>query len=87
MDSEPELKARTKIPEGHLKARQDTGYPTDSSFLEQFTVDDSDAFITTDAGGPIEDNHSLKAGPRGTLALLLMHDFQLSRSSFIALGF
>ena len=45
---------------------------TDADFLKQFVVDDSDSYITSDAGGPIEDNHSLKAGERGPT---LLEDF------------
>jgi Catalase len=68
MDASPEIKQRSEVPED-LEAR---GVQTDADFLEQFVVDDSNAFITSDAGGPIEDNHSLKAGERGPT---LLEDF------------
>lgn len=41
-------------------------------FLNQFTLNDSDAFLTSDAGGPIADQISLKAGERGPT---LLEDF------------
>jgi hypothetical protein len=40
--------------------------------LNQFEVDDSNTFLTTDAGGPIQDSESLKAGLRGPT---LLEDF------------
>lgn len=43
-----------------------------ADFLNQFTLDDSDSFITSDAGGPIQDDTSLKAGVRGPT---LLEDF------------
>lgn len=65
---QPELKGRSEA-SGSLEQR---GIETDADFLKQFELDDSDTFITTDAGGPIEDNHSLKAGERGPT---LLEDF------------
>lgn len=54
-----------------IKARADS--PTDNEeFLNQFAVDDSDAYLTSDAGGPIQDDLSLKAGERGST---LLEDF------------
>jgi catalase len=47
-------------------------FEDDADFLKQFTLDDSNAFITSDAGGPIEDSTSLKAGQRGPT---LLEDF------------
>jgi catalase len=41
-------------------------------FLDQFTLNDSDTFLTSDAGGPIADQTSLKAGERGPT---LLEDF------------
>jgi catalase len=41
-------------------------------FLNQFTLDDDNAFLTSDAGGPIADQSSLKAGERGPT---LLEDF------------
>lgn len=41
-------------------------------FLEQFEVDDTDVYMTSDVGGPIADQASLKAGERGPT---LLEDF------------
>ena len=41
-------------------------------FLSQFYLSDQDVFMTSDVGGPIEDQHSLKAGERGPT---LLEDF------------
>jgi catalase len=51
----------------HLHARQNSG-----DFLDQFTLDDTNAFLTSDVGGPIMDSRSLKAGDRGPT---LLEDF------------
>ncbi|CAD6503422.1 BgTH12-03087 [Blumeria graminis f. sp. triticale] len=51
----------------HIQARG-----TDSEFLDQFKVEDSNSYLTTDAGGPIQDDASLKAGERGPT---LLEDF------------
>ncbi|KAE8441775.1 catalase A [Mollisiaceae sp. DMI_Dod_QoI] len=69
MDGHAEIKGRCDHAEEHLEGR-DT--QTDADFLDQFVVDDSNSYITTDAGGPIEDNHSLKGGERGPT---LLEDF------------
>lgn len=45
-----------------------------SEFIGQFRVDDAGSSMTTDAGGPIEDQASLRAGPRGPT---LLEDFVL----------
>lgn len=47
-------------------------FEDDADFLKQFTLDDSNAFITSDVGGPIQDSISLKAGQRGPT---LLEDF------------
>ncbi|KAI9370210.1 catalase B [Aspergillus egyptiacus] len=41
-------------------------------FLSEYYLDDSDAYMTSDVGGPIEDQTSLKAGERGST---LLEDF------------
>jgi catalase len=41
-------------------------------FLNKFTVNDTDSYLTSDVGGPIEDQNSLKAGERGPT---LLEDF------------
>jgi catalase len=43
-----------------------------SDFLDQYKVDDSTGFMTSDVGGPIADQASLKAGIRGST---LLEDF------------
>ena len=45
---------------------------TGSDILKPFTVDDTDSFLTSDVGGPIQDDISLKAGERGPT---LLEDF------------
>lgn len=41
-------------------------------FLSDYYSDDSNVFLTSDVGGPIEDQQSLKAGERGST---LLEDF------------
>jgi catalase len=41
-------------------------------FLNQFTVNSTNAYLTSDVGGPIEDQNSLSAGERGPT---LLEDF------------
>jgi len=41
-------------------------------FLSQYYLNDNDAYMTSDVGGPIEDQNSLKAGERGST---LLEDF------------
>jgi catalase len=67
MDADSGLKKRSDLQEGEINDVQ-----TDADFLQQFTIDGNDSFITTDAGGPIQDNISLKAGERGPT---LLEDF------------
>jgi catalase len=43
-----------------------------SDFLDQYKVDDSEGYMTTDVGGPTEDQFSLRAGMRGPT---LLEDF------------
>ena len=43
-----------------------------TTFLDQFTLNDSAVYLTSDAGGPISDQTSLKAGVRGPT---LLEDF------------
>ncbi|KAH0846206.1 Catalase B [Fonsecaea pedrosoi] len=45
--------------------------PVDT-FLDQFTLNDTDTYITSDVGGPIQDQESLKGGIRGPT---LLEDF------------
>jgi catalase len=71
MDAGPGLKERSETPVGSIEQRN-TDVQTDSQFLAQFVVDDTNSFLTSDVGGPIEDNHSLKAGERGPT---LLEDF------------
>jgi hypothetical protein len=54
--------------------RRDSGNAASDTeeFLSQFYLDDQDAFMTSDVGGPIEDQNSLSAGERGPT---LLEDF------------
>lgn len=54
--------------------RRDNGDATSDTeeFLSQFYLNDQDAFMTSDVGGPIEDQNSLSAGERGPT---LLEDF------------
>lgn len=46
--------------------------PGNDGFLDQFMVDDSNAWMTTDTGTPVNDRTSLKVGNRGPS---IMEDF------------
>jgi hypothetical protein len=76
------LVASQGCPFGHTAAERDIEHGStlekratlDSSanILSQFTVNDTDVYLTSDAGGPIEDQNSLSAGERGPT---LLEDF------------
>jgi len=56
-----------------LHRRADEGAADNTEeFLSQFYLNDKDAFLTSDVGGPIEDQNSLSAGERGPT---LLEDF------------
>ncbi|KAK7041614.1 hypothetical protein VNI00_009204 [Paramarasmius palmivorus] len=55
----------------HLSRRENPG---EDGFMDQFVVDDSSSYTTTDFGTPVDDTHSLKAGQRGPT---LLEDFVL----------
>ncbi|ODA78823.1 hypothetical protein RJ55_06207 [Drechmeria coniospora] len=55
----------------NLVARSDEEV-TSRRHLAQYDVDDSEGYLTSDVGGPIEDQNSLKAGERGSV---LLEDF------------
>lgn len=55
----------------HARAEKHESEAT-SSYLAQFEVDDSKDYMTSDVGGPIEEQGSLKAGVRGPT---LLEDF------------
>lgn len=56
-----------------LNRRADDGAAGDTEeFMSQFYLKDKDAFLTSDVGGPIEDQNSLSAGERGAT---LLEDF------------
>jgi catalase len=66
-----------KEPHNHLKRQ--VSAPSSSplpgpvdTFLDQFTLNDTDVYMTSDVGGPIQDQESLKAGLRGPT---LLEDF------------
>jgi catalase len=52
-------------------ASADTG-----EFLAQFEIDDTDVYMTSDVGGPMQDQTSLKAGERGPT---LLEDFMVNK--------
>lgn len=56
-------KAAPQAQEPQLAATDNDG------FIGQFRVDDANSFMTSDAGGPIDEQASLKAGPRGPTVL------------------
>ena len=58
----------------HLERRDEHRLPGDDGFLDQFYVDDTDVYTTTDFGTPVSDRTSLKAGERGPT---LLEDFVL----------
>jgi hypothetical protein len=71
--------AASSCPFGHSSAHE--GVPTlekraapgpGPNILAQFTVNDTDVYLTSDAGGPISDQNSLTAGERGPT---LLEDF------------
>lgn len=57
--------------ENYPHVRRDGYSPTDD-FLKKFEIDDTNAFLTTDVGGPISDQNSLSVGDRGPT---LLEDF------------
>lgn len=48
------------------------GATNTDSFLNKFTINSTDTYLTSDVGGPIEDQNSLTAGERGPT---LLEDF------------
>ncbi|KAK3902007.1 catalase-3 [Staphylotrichum tortipilum] len=55
-----------------LERRDDDAAQQSPDILEQYKVDDSSGYMTSDVGGPIGDQFSLKAGIRGST---LLEDF------------
>ena len=72
MDSHIDLKQRAPEPETNIPAHDHQVRDTSANFLDQFVLDDINSLLTSDAGGPIQDNESLKAGERGPT---LLEDF------------
>jgi catalase len=74
------LVSANSCPFGHTSAHTESlekrgveGVENVAALVSPFVVNDTDAhFITTEAGGPIEDQFSLKAGERGPT---LLEDF------------
>ena len=57
----------------HLERRGDGDAAADTEeFLSAFYLKDQDVYLTSDVGGPIEDQNSLSAGERGPT---LLEDF------------
>lgn len=65
-----ELGARD-LPEDHPHVRRDGYGPTDT-FLQKYEIDDTNTYLTSDVGGPIADQNSLRVGDRGPT---LLEDF------------
>ena len=60
-------------PNPHIERRADGDAAADTEeFLSQFYLNDQDVYLTSDVGGPIEDQNSLSAGERGAT---LLEDF------------
>ena len=59
------------LPASHPPVRRADSTPTDE-FLKKYEIDDSDAYLTSDVGGPFSDQNSLSAGERGPT---LLEDF------------
>jgi catalase len=55
-----------------IERRNDGDAAATDEFLSQFYLNDQDTYLTSDVGGPIEDQNSLKAGERGPT---LLEDF------------
>jgi catalase len=76
------LVAPQGCPFGHTAAKRDVEHgatlenravpEASPDILSQFKVNDTDTYLTSDVGGPIEDQNSLKAGERGPT---LLEDF------------
>ncbi|KAF2134486.1 catalase [Dothidotthia symphoricarpi CBS 119687] len=63
------------LPAHHPQVRRDgpgSGAVSTDDFMAQFEVDDTDVYMTTNTGGPIDDLESLSAGERGPT---LLEDF------------
>lgn len=59
------------VPSYHPPLRRASATPTDE-FLAKYEIDDTNVTLTSDVGGPISDQNSLKAGERGPT---LLEDF------------
>ncbi|KAF2876338.1 catalase-like domain-containing protein [Massariosphaeria phaeospora] len=61
------------LPADHPRVRRDLpATKSTEEFLKQYELDDSDAYLTSDVGGPMSDQESLTAGERGPT---LLEDF------------
>lgn len=56
-------------PHHHGKREDSNASSETEAFLSEFYLNDNDSYLTTDVGGPIEDQNSLKAGIRGSTFL------------------
>lgn len=57
----------------HHGKRQDSNASSETeTFLSEFYLNDTDVYLTSDVGGPMQDQVSLKAGIRGST---LLEDF------------
>jgi catalase len=64
------------VPAHHPSVRRDGDAKSPSAstdeFMANYEIDDSEVYLTSNAGGPIEDQESLSAGERGPT---LLEDF------------
>lgn len=77
------------LPAHHPSVRRDDSTPVPvrtDEFMTQFELNDNDGdYMTSDVGGPFEDQNSLKAGERGPTLLedfIFRQKVRLSLSSF-----
>lgn len=70
----PYMASDATYPRDHpeIEKRATTPDTSTEEFMSQFELNDTDTYMTTDSGTPIQDQNSLKAGPRGPT---LLEDF------------
>lgn len=70
----PFMDADTRdVPASHPQVKRADGVPSNTDeFMAQFEVNDTDVYMTSNTGTPIEDQESLSAGERGPT---LLEDF------------
>jgi catalase len=70
----PYMTGDLQVANPHVSIRRSDGDAAAETehYLSKFYLNDTDAFLTTDVGGPISDQTSLKVGERGPT---LLEDF------------